>query len=54
METHICVLANAICIQSAFPNANIVINQSLCKSKEEEQHNAALKLMQSLGMEIRR
>lgn len=54
VETHICVLANAICIQSAFPNANIIINGSLCKSKDKKDHEAALKLMEGLGMEIRR
>lgn len=54
VETHICVLANAICIQSAFPKANIIINSSLCKSKHIKDHNAGLKIMKSLGMEIRR
>lgn len=54
VETDICVLANAICIQSAFPNANIIINSSLCRSKDENNHEIALKLMENLGMEIRR
>lgn len=54
VETHICVLANAICIQSAFPNANIIINGSLCKSKDKNHHDTALDLMEGLGMEIRR
>lgn len=54
VETHICVLANAICIQSAFPEANIVIHSSLCKSKNNEDHEYALKIMKGLGMEIRR
>ena len=54
VETHICVLANAICMQSAFPNSKIIINGSLCKSKDKKDHEAALKLMEGLGMEIRR
>ena len=54
VETHICVLANAICIQSTFPEANIVIHSSLCKSKNEENHKNALKIMEGLGMEVRR
>ena len=54
VETHICVLANAICIQSTFPEANIVIHSSLCKSKDYGDHENALKIMESLGMEIRR
>lgn len=54
VETHICVLANAICLQSAFPQATIVINAALCRSKNEEDHEHGLKIMESLGMEIRR
>lgn len=54
VETHICVLANAICIQSAFPQASIVIHESLCKSKDDKDHKTALKIMEALGMEIRR
>ncbi len=54
VETHICVLANAICIQSAFPAATIVINSSLCKSNQHKDHEMALEVMENLGMEIRR
>ena len=54
VETHICVLANAICLQSAFPQAKMVINGSLCRSKNEKDHQQGLKIMESLGMEIRR
>lgn len=54
VETHICVLANAICIQSTFPEAKIIIHASLCKSKDDEDHENALKIMESLGMEVRR
>lgn len=54
VETHICVLANAVCIQSAFPQANIVIHESLCKSKDDKDHKTALKIMEGLGMKIRR
>lgn len=54
VETHICVLANAVCIQSTFPEANIVIHASLCKSNRDEDHEHALRIMEGLGMEIRR
>ena len=53
VETHICVLANAICIRSAFPDANIVINKSLCMSSDMKNHEKGLEIMKSLGMEIR-
>lgn len=54
VETHICVLANAICIQSTFPQANIIIHASLCKSKDDKDHEYSLKVMEGLGMEVRR
>ena len=53
VETHICVLANAICIRSAFPDANIIINESLCRSGNMNDHEKGLDIMKSLGMEIR-
>ncbi len=54
VETIKCLLANAICVQSAFPEANIIVDAKLCKSKDKEDHEYALKVMESLGMEIRR
>lgn len=54
VETNKCVLANAICVQSAFPEAKIIVDANLCKSKNKENHEYALKVMESLGMEIRR
>ena len=54
VETNICVLANAICIQSAFPESKIIIDATLCKSKSSEDHERALEIMKSLGMKIRR
>ena len=53
VETHICVLANAICIRSAFPDANIIINERLCMSNDMKNHKQSLEIMKSLGMEIR-
>lgn len=54
VETHICVLANAICLQSAFPEAKIIIDASLCRSNNRKGHEKALNLMEGLGMEIRK
>lgn len=54
VETHICVLANAICIQSAFPDAQIIIDSNLCMSSNIENHKLAIKIMEKLGMKIRR
>ncbi len=52
VETNICVLANAICIQSAFPDSKIIINSSITKSRDLKNHSIALKTMKALGMEI--
>jgi nicotinamidase-related amidase len=54
VETNICVLANAICIQSAFPDARIIIDANLCMSRDAESHYKALEVMESLGMIVRR
>lgn len=53
VETHICVLANAICMRSAFPDAKIIISASLCMSNDMQKHKKSLDVMKSLGMEIR-
>lgn len=53
VETHICVLANAICIRSAFPDAEIIIDSSLCRSNDMENHERSLNIMKALGMNIR-
>lgn len=53
VETNVCVLANAICVRSAFPDAKIIINELLCLSNDMDKHKKALEIMESLGMEIR-
>lgn len=53
VETHICVLSNAICIKSAFPDAKIIIDETLCMSSDMNKHKKSLDIMKSLGMEIR-
>lgn len=54
VETNICVLANAICLQSAFPQATIIVDANLCMGKDKTYHEYALKTMESMGMEVRR
>lgn len=54
VETNICVLSNAVCMRSAFPHANIIINSNLSKSKKEKNHIKALEIMKDLGMKIER
>lgn len=51
IETHICVLQSA---KSLIENGyNVVIVRDSCGSRFEEEHNEALKLMNSYGAEIR-
>lgn len=52
VETHICVLSNAVSLRSAFPDAEIIINKDLCKSSSNSDHNKALEIMKGLGMTV--
>lgn len=52
VETHICVLSNAIILQNLFPNAQIIINQKLCISSDLNWHEKGLNLMKELNMEV--
>ena len=52
VETNICVLANAVCLQSTFPDAKIIINSKLCRSKRKTDHFKALEIMETMGMVI--
>ncbi len=50
--TNMCVISNAILMQTRYPNANITIDASCCASFDEKLHNEALDVMQSLHMNI--
>lgn len=52
VETNICVLSNAICVRSAFPDARIMINSNLTISTKKNNHIKALEIMKDLGIEI--
>lgn len=52
VETHICVLSNAIIIQNMFPDSKIIIDSKLCTSNNKKLHQAALKIMIGLKMEV--
>lgn len=54
VETHICVLSNAVAMRAAFPDAKIIINSRLTKSVDYNNHKRALEVMEALKMEIRR
>lgn len=52
VETHICVLSNAIVIQNMFPDSKIIIDSSLCTSNDLKLHQSAIEIMRGLKMEI--
>ena len=52
VETHICVLSNAIVIQNMFPDSTIVVNSKLCTSNDKKLHENALEIMRGLKMEV--
>lgn len=52
VSTHICVISNAILLQTRYPNAKIIIESSLCASFDSVLHQKALDVMAGLQMEI--
>lgn len=51
--TDICVISNVVTFQSAYVNANIVVDSSLCASFDEDKHNKTLDIMKSLQVNIK-
>lgn len=54
VETNICVLTNAIILQSTFPHAKIIIDGKLCMAKDLNLHKESLNVMEGLNMEVKR
>jgi len=50
--TNICVISNAILLQTRYPNAEITIDASLCASFDDVLHEKALDVMAGLQMNI--
>ena len=50
--TNMCVISNAVLLQTAFENTRIQILAPLCASFDDTLHCAALKVMRGLQMEI--
>lgn len=50
--TNMCVISNAVTFQSRFPNAQLIVNGSLCASNDEALHNEALHVMESMQIKI--
>lgn len=50
--TDICLLSNALLLRAKFPNTKITVMKDLCAGTTDENHEAALKVMQSCQIEI--
>lgn len=52
VETHVCVLSNAVVLRNLIPEARIIIDASLCRSGSMELHEKALDVMEGLDMKV--
>lgn len=52
LVSNICVISNICVFQGAFPNAQIVVDPDLTASFNHELHDAVLKVMQGLQVEL--
>ena len=52
--TNMCVIANAVILQTAFPNAEVVIDGRLCGSFDPILHGKALDVMEGMQMKVLR
>lgn len=50
--TSICVLANAVLLRAALPNAKIIVNSKLCADVSKEKHEAALEVLRSQQIDV--
>ena len=52
--TNLCVMANAVILQTAFPNAEVVVDGRLCASNDPILHGKALDVMAGMQMTVLR
>jgi nicotinamidase-related amidase len=50
--TDICVVSNALILRAKFPNTKITVMKELCVGTTNENHEAALKVMQSCQIDV--
>ena len=51
--TDICVVSNAILIKAALPEADLVVESSLCAGVTPQKHEAALETLRSCQIEVK-
>lgn len=52
LVTNLCVLSNAIMLQSTWPNAQITVDAALCRSFDPELHQKALDVLKGLQIHV--
>lgn len=50
--TDICLLSNALLLRAKFPNTRITVMKDLCAGTTDENHEAALKVMQNCQVDV--
>lgn len=50
--TDICLLSNALLLRAKFPNTKITVMKDLCAGTTDENHEAALKVIQNCQIEV--
>lgn len=50
--TNMCVISNVVTFQSAFPEAQMIVDANLCASFDDEMHEKALDVMESMQVKI--
>lgn len=50
--TDICLLSNALLLRAKFPNTQITVMKDLCAGTTDENHEAALKVMQNCHVDV--
>lgn len=51
--TDMCVISNAVVLQTLYPQAELIVESSLCSSFDSELHHKALAVMSALQMTVR-
>lgn len=54
LVTNLCVMANAVILQTAFPNAELIVDGRLCGSADPILHGKALDVMEGMQMKVLR
>ena len=54
LVTNLCVMANAVILQTAFPNAEVIVDGRLCASFDPILHGKALDVMEGMQMKVLR